>query len=29
VAIQLDELLRNDLQGEDERGILAIVRDVL
>ncbi|HWJ31711.1 MAG TPA: YihY/virulence factor BrkB family protein [Gaiellaceae bacterium] len=29
VAIELDEQLRQDLQGEEERGILAIVRDVL
>jgi membrane protein len=29
VGIELDEQLRQDLQGEDERGILEIVRDVL
>jgi membrane protein len=29
VGIELDELLRRDLQGEDERGILELVRDVL
>lgn len=29
VGIELDELLRQDLRGEDERGILEIVRDVL
>ncbi len=29
VGIELDELLRRDLQGEDERGILQLVRDVL
>ena len=29
VGIELDELLRKDLQGEDERGILELVRDVL
>lgn len=29
VAIELDELLRKDLQGQDERGILGLVRDVL
>lgn len=29
VAMELDELLRRDLQGEDERGILELVRDVL
>jgi membrane protein len=29
VAVELDELLRKDLQGEDERGILELVRDAL
>jgi membrane protein len=29
VGIELDELLRRDVQGEDERGILELVRDVL
>ena len=29
VGIELDELLRKDLQGQDERGILELVRDVL
>jgi uncharacterized BrkB/YihY/UPF0761 family membrane protein len=29
VGIELDEQLRQDLQGEEERGILEIVRDVL
>jgi uncharacterized BrkB/YihY/UPF0761 family membrane protein len=29
VGIELDELLRRDLKGEDERGIIDIVRDVL
>jgi membrane protein len=29
VGIELDEQLRQDVQGEDERGILEIVRDVL
>jgi membrane protein len=29
VGIELDELLRKDVQGEQERGILEIVRDVL
>jgi hypothetical protein len=29
VAIELDELLRKDLQGRQERGILELVRDVL
>jgi membrane protein len=29
VAIELDELLRKDLQGREERGILQLVRDVL
>jgi membrane protein len=29
VGIELDELLRRDLRGEEERGILEIVRDVL
>ncbi|MBV8064443.1 MAG: YihY/virulence factor BrkB family protein [Actinobacteria bacterium] len=29
VGIELDELLRRDLQGQDERGILALVRDAL
>jgi membrane protein len=29
VGIELDELLRQDLRGEQERGILEIVRDVL
>jgi membrane protein len=29
VAIELDEQLRQDVQGEGERGILGIVRDVL
>lgn len=29
VAIELDELLRKDLQGQDERGILELVRDAL
>ena len=29
VAIELDELLRKDLQGQDERGILGLVRDAL
>jgi membrane protein len=28
VAIELDEQLRHDLQGQDERGILGIVRDI-
>ena len=29
VAIELDELLRKDLQGREERGILELVRDVI
>src|SRR5204863_769132 len=29
VGIELDELLRKDLHGEDERGILQLVRDAL
>lgn len=29
VAVELDELLRKDLQGQDERGILELVRDAL
>jgi hypothetical protein len=29
VGIELDEQLRKDLQGDEERGILEIVRDVL
>ena len=29
VGVELDELLRQDLQGHEERGILEIVRDVL
>jgi membrane protein len=29
VGVQLDELLRRDVEGEDERGILEIVRDVI
>jgi hypothetical protein len=29
VGIELDELLRKDLQGEDERGILELVRDAV
>lgn len=29
VGIELDEQLRQDVQGEEERGILALVRDVL
>jgi membrane protein len=29
VGVELDELLRQDLQGDEERGILEIVRDVL
>jgi hypothetical protein len=29
VGIELDEQLRRDLKGEDERGIVEIVRDVL
>jgi membrane protein len=29
VGIELDELLRRDVQGQDERGILELVRDVL
>jgi membrane protein len=29
VAIELDELLRKDLQGQEERGILELVRDTL
>jgi uncharacterized BrkB/YihY/UPF0761 family membrane protein len=29
VGIELDELLRKDLQGEEERGILELVRGVL
>jgi membrane protein len=29
VGVELDELLRRDLQGEDERGILEMVRDIL
>jgi membrane protein len=29
VGIELDEQLRQDLQGDEERGILEIVRDVL
>jgi uncharacterized BrkB/YihY/UPF0761 family membrane protein len=29
VGIELDELLRKDLEGEDERGILELVRGVL
>ena len=29
VGMELDELLRKDLQGEDERGILELVRGVL
>jgi membrane protein len=29
VGIQVDELLRRDVEGQDERGILEIVRDVL
>jgi YihY family inner membrane protein len=29
VGIELDELLRRDIQGQDERGILELVRDVL
>jgi uncharacterized BrkB/YihY/UPF0761 family membrane protein len=29
VGIELDEQLRQDVQGDEERGILEIVRDVL
>ena len=29
VGVELDELLRRDLQGEDERGILEMARDIL
>jgi membrane protein len=29
VAIELDELLRKDIQGQDERGILELVRDTI
>ena len=29
VGIELDEQLRRDLKGEEERGIIEIVRDVL
>jgi hypothetical protein len=29
VGVELDEQLRRDLQGKDERGILEMARDVL
>jgi hypothetical protein len=29
VGVELDEQLRQDLQGEEERGILEMARDIL
>jgi uncharacterized BrkB/YihY/UPF0761 family membrane protein len=29
VGVELDEQLRRDLQGEDERGILELAREIL